>query len=77
MKTLYIADVITYENIPAPGKYFVIGVKDSYNSLEELEKMFGEKMKMERFPEVPNCQYIHTEDWESHILQPAFVTVKE
>jgi hypothetical protein len=82
MKTLYLYGL--YKK-PEPGKYFVIGVKESgyededeegdldESSLEEFQRKFPEA-KIERFPEVYNPKYIHSNYRDSHILQPAFVT---
>lgn len=83
MKTLYLAELY---NLPKPGTYFVIGVKapdededededfdNDESSLERLQHKFPEA-KIERFPEVYNPKYIHSDYRNSHILQPAFVT---
>ena len=80
MKTLYLVELY---NLPKPGTYFVIGVKEpdedededfnDESSLERFQRQFPEA-KIERFPEVYNPKYIHSDYRNSHILQPAFVT---
>lgn len=79
MKTLYLSELY---KLPKPGTYFVIGVKtpddddedfDSSSSLEYLQDKYP-TVEIERFPEVYNPRYIHSDYRHSHILQPAFVT---
>jgi len=78
MKTLYLSELY---NLPKPGTYFVIGVKapdddedfDNESSLEHLQDKWP-TVEIERFPEVFNPKYIHSDYRHGHILQPAFVT---
>lgn len=80
MKTLYLSELC---HLPKPGTYFVIGVKapdddddedfDSSSSLEYLQDKYP-TVEIERFPEVVNPRYIHSDYRNGHILQPAFVT---
>lgn len=79
LKTLYIWNC--YSQLPKPGTYFVIGVKENQNnSLEAFEfflKENGFAISWEKFPEVVNCKYIDNPDtWKFHILQPAFITIE-
>lgn len=60
---------------PEPGKYFVIGVRNSQSSLEEVERSFGDKVSFTKFPEVVNPRYITSSMYHLHILQPAWMVV--
>lgn len=70
MKTLYLGDL--YSRLPSilSEKTFVIGVKDSWSSLEVLKERIP-SIKIERLPAVVNPRYLSNPS--AHILQPAFI----
>jgi hypothetical protein len=64
--------------LPIGQPTFVIAVRDYWDcSLEKLEEKYKGKIIIERLPETYNPRYIGTDEYEEHILQPAFVTRTE
>jgi len=73
MKSLFLGDLSYAEEWEYGTKYFVIGVKYSWVSLEDVQEKYP-NATIERLPEVLNPRYIHRTDRDMHILQPAFIT---
>ena len=78
MRTFYLCtrDKTSFPfNIPV----FVIGVKDDPGcDLDAVEREYEGYIKIERLPETINVKYIMYDEYEQHILQPAFITrIKE
>lgn len=74
INTLYLHRLLL-TGIPAMDidrRYFVIGVKGTDWSLEQIVEKFPEIEIVEKFPEVLNAKYCNQYE-DQHQMQPAFI----